>query len=203
MLLWGVAFALAAQERIFDSGASQVLSKSIFIDNFDSDRYSTSVPLTLLKSTKVVTDKEYIVNCLRYRNWGEDPGDFHCIMITVGGKVIFTLENGLGWDNFSSRFPSSYTSFYMTKLDARTTALFFVGASIMSQPEYLTIVVLRNGKATLVFNKKYVIGDMVESSNSTLFKLFDDYQEVSDNAEPKHKLVIKDGMIYFEICKYK
>lgn len=198
LLLLALFVPLHAQEKVYEESTNGVQAKAKFLDKFSYENYSKSVALSLVSSTKVSQGKEYSVDCYRYQGWGEDPGDFHIVKIRENGKEIYSLENGLGWNNFSSRWKSSNLAFYSVSLDSQTLALFFVGASIMSQPEYLTAIILKNGKATLVFNKQYVIADLVKSNNSELFKLWNDYDDATEKIAPQHTLMVENKAMSFK-----
>lgn len=182
---------------MYEESVNGVQAKAKFLDKFSYENYSKTVALSLVGSTKVSQGKEYSVDCYRYQGWGEDPGDFHVVKIRENGKEIYSLENGLGWNNFSSRWKSSNSAFYSASLDSQTLALFFVGASVMSQPEYLTVVILKNGKATLVFNKQCVIADLVKSDNSVLFKLWNDHDDAAGKITPQHALMVENKELSF------
>ena len=55
------------------------------------------------------------------------------------------------------------SSLNLSDFDEQTYILLFVGYHYASDPEQLTIVVLRNDKATLVFNKHWSIYNLRES----------------------------------------
>lgn len=198
LLLLALVVPLYAQEKVYEESASHMITKAKFLDKFSYENYSKSFALSLVSSEKVSQGKVYSIDCYRYQGWGEDPGDFHVIKIRENGKEIYSLENGLGWDKYPSRWNSSHSAFYAASLDSQTLALFFVGASIMSQPEYLTVVILKNGKATLVFNKPYVLADLVKSNNTILFKLWNDYDDATDNITPQHALSIENHALSFK-----
>ncbi|WP_302434255.1 hypothetical protein [uncultured Prevotella sp.] len=147
----------------------------------------------------------YTVNGLRYKGWDNDPGDFNVIEISYGKDTLFTLKYDDGWDNMSTDY-GSYTSKFcgIEKLGNNTFAAIFKGVDIMSQPPYLTIVVMKGGKASLVFNKPMIINSIKTNSDGTkTFDLQENTVEWIDENTPAnspitHTMTIKDGNIYFK-----
>ena len=147
----------------------------------------------------------YTVNGLRYKGWDNESGDFNVIEILFGNDTLFTLKYADGWDNMSTDY-GSYTSKFcgIEKLGNNTFAAIFKGVDIMSQPPYLTIVVMKGGKASLVFNKPMIINSIKTNSDGTkTFDLQENTVEWIDENTPAnspitHTMTIKDGNIYFK-----
>lgn len=81
--------------------------------------------------------------------------------------------------------------------------LFFTGIIIMSQPPFLTAVVLKDGKATLVFNEPSYINKIEKNGDAIDFKLQSNTLEYLDSNTPinspdLHTLILKGGMIYYK-----
>jgi hypothetical protein len=73
----------------------------------------------------------------------------------------------------------------------------------MSQPPFLTGVILRDGKATLVYNKTGYIEQVVQSSSETVFTICENTVEYDANDNPFSTpiiktLTIKNGMMYYK-----
>lgn len=147
----------------------------------------------------------YTVNGLRYKGWDNESGDFNVIEILFGNDTLLTLKYADGWDNMSTDY-GSYTSKFcgIEKLGNNTFAAIFKGVDIMSQPPYLTIVVMKGGKASLVFNKPMIINSIKTNSDGTkTFDLQENTVEWIDENTPAnspitHTMTIKDGNIYFK-----
>lgn len=147
----------------------------------------------------------YTVNGLRYKGWDNESGDFNVIEILFGNDTLFTLKYADGWDNMSTDY-GSYTSKFcgIENLGNNTFAAIFKGVDIMSQPPYLTIVVMKDGKANLVFNKPMIINSIKTNSDGTkTFDLQENTVEWIDENTPAnspitHTMTIKDGNIYFK-----
>ena len=77
--------------------------------------------------------------------------------------------------------------------------MFFKGYTYES-PSPLTVVVLKDGHASLVFNKRMVVNE-IDDEHKMFFMQEDFTEYVSDDGPAtmpaRHFLWIKDGMLYF------
>ena len=112
-----------------------------------------------------------------------------------------------GWCYLDDEVKSSLLSFtdvfLYTNLKDDAVVLFFTGIIIMSQPPFLTAVVLKDGKATLVFNEPSYINKIEKNGDAIDFKLQSNTLEYLDSNTPinspdLHTLTLKDGMIYYK-----
>lgn len=82
-------------------------------------------------------------------------------------------------------------------------ALLFIGTYIMSQLPRLTILVLKKGNASLVFDRPSYVNNVDKKGNETIFTLQANTVEYRDVGVPcdspeLHTLAFKEGMIYYE-----
>ena len=224
----------AQEQVFNTSSDGSIIVKSKFIDEFDNWPYENTTPyilkfsetigiipqftinkdLTLQKNTinksdlnnSIALKMRYTIKGLRYKCWTDaDPGDFNVIEILFNNDTILTLKFDNGWDNMSTDY-GSYTSKFcgIEKLGDNTYAAIFKGIDIMSQPPYLTIVVMKGGKASLVFNKPMIVNSIKTNSDGTkTFDLQENTVEWIDENTPAnspitHTMTIKDGNIYFK-----
>ena len=68
-----------------------------------------------------------------------------------------------GWDKFHPDYSPTSDYYKLVRLDDSTYALLFVGFNYASEPGLLTIVILRGGQATLVYNKGRHITSLTEN----------------------------------------
>ena len=68
-----------------------------------------------------------------------------------------------GWDKFDPDYSPTSDYYKLVRLDDSTYALLFVGFNYASEPGLLTIVILRGGQATLVYNKGRHITSLTEN----------------------------------------
>ena len=211
-----VNIASMAQEQIFSIGTNgDIVTKNKFIEELYSGNYNNVTPYTLKFSEKVnaalqttVNDDLtsynakaakslnvnkpitaipfYTVNGLRYKGWDNESGDFNVIEILFGNDTLFTLKYADGWDKSNGQW--IYTE------NGTTRTLRTVGE----------IVVMKDGKASLVFNKPMIINSIKTNSDGTkTFDLQENTVEWIDENTPAnspitHTMTIKDGNIYFK-----
>ena len=212
LLLCALLPALSyGQEQVFSkSNDGVIVVKPKYIESFHNGDYKNITPYIVEQSrNETASDGSvYLVKCLKYRNWENDPGDMHVLEVLYQNKVIYNLvNNNSGWENIADE-PQGVekTSFYYKmNLGDDAIALLFVGVYIMSQPPYLSMVVLKDGKATLVFNKPSYINKIEKNGDTIDFKLQSNTLEYLDinSSEPinppeLHTLTLKDGMIYYK-----
>lgn len=159
----------------------------------------------ILKETSVInTDVGYTIRCLRYNGWENETGDFNVIEINTGQGEVLNLQYDEGWERVSMPgLQYGNKSFYHETLVNGEVALFFTGATLMSQPPYLTIIILAHGRACLVFNKRMIVNNVVRENGDLLFNLQENVIEWTDEYTPAddavlHTISIKNGLMYFE-----
>ena len=206
------SMASTAQGQIFSVNADgSIAVKPEFIESIDNFPKNNTTPY-VLKFSKTVNamqhaalNDNYIVRELRYNGYTDaDPGDFNVIEISYGKDTLFTLKYDDGWVNMSEDW-GAYTSSFcgIEDLGNNTFAAIFIGATLANEPPYLAIIALKDGKASLVFNKRIVIVNInTASDGSKTFDLQENFSEPIDEntfTNPhKHTLTIKDGNIYFK-----
>ena len=206
------SMASTAQGQIFSVNADgSIAVKPEFIESIDNFPKNETTPY-VLKFSKTVNamqhaalNDNYIVRGLKYNGYTDaDPGDFNVIEISYGKDTLFTLKYDDGWENMSKDW-GAYTSSFcgIEDLGNNTFAAIFIGATLANEPPYLTIIALKDGKASLVFNKRIVIVNInTASDGSKTFDLQENFSEPIDEntfTNPqKHTLTIKDGNIYFK-----
>lgn len=194
------------QRPIFKIGERyNIVTSSEYIDAFVNGNYSNIEPYILKGKSVINADDDYTIKCLKYNGWENEAGDFNVIEIsTVQGEVL-RLRSDEGWDNISvtALQCGNNKPYHYETLANGVVALFFTGTVLMSQPPYLTIIVLTHGKAYLVFNKKMIINNVVRNNGELLFNLQENVVEWIDENTPAgdavlHTISVKDGLMYFE-----
>lgn len=202
-------FMSYAQEQVFAYNNDQIKSKPQFIESFENGEFTNITSHSLQRSYNIVTPNgdKYIVKCFKNAGWENEPGDWHYLEIAYNGQTIYSIDYADGWEYLSQSLKSSLSSasdaFYQKNLDSDTVMLLFTGITIMSQPPYITIIILKKGKATLVFNKPFFIENVQYSNSETTFSLCANTVEYYDNGTPMnsasiHTLYVKDNMIYLK-----
>ena len=200
---------LYAQEEVFSYSNSGLVAKDKFVSPFPNGEFVNITSHVLQKSYGVSSPsgKKYEVKCYKNEGWENEPGDWHYFEILYDGHVILKSEYADGWcyldDEVKSSLLSFTDAFLYTNLKDDAVVLFFTGIIIMSQPPFLTAVVLKDGKATLVFNEPSYINKIEKNGDAIDFKLQSNTLEYLDSNTPinspdLHTLILKGGMIYYK-----
>jgi hypothetical protein len=105
----------------------------------------------------------YTVKALTFSDWDIKSGVFHCVEIYKGGKKIYEMKRMQGWTNLSERLSSRKKEFTFCRpfnVVDDTVVLLFQGSHLNDQSFQLPIVVIKKGKARLVFNQSYKVAGM-------------------------------------------
>lgn len=206
-LLQGMSYA---QNAVFSyENLNNIVIDSSYISAFDNGKFDNILNHTLYKDYTVMSKvgTKYTIRCYKNMGWEDEPGDWHYLEILNNGKVIFSEDYADGWIFLSDVITSSLTpvtsAFLKFDLDDDVVLLLFEGITIMSQPPYLTGIVLYNGKATLVYNKVGHIEKVLQSTFGTVFTIRENTVEYDANNNPFYEpiiriLTINNGMMYYE-----
>ena len=159
-----------AQELIFETTTGEIVTKSKFIDPFRKKTYNNITPYILKQTTNesLQNGDSYTINCLKYRNWENDPGDIHIIQVLHQGKEVLKLNKVDGWRYIN-----------------------------------ISMIVLKSGKATLVFNKPCYINEIKKQGNKIDFILRKNTLEYVNSSTPVNQPILKtltmeNGRMYFK-----
>ena len=164
-LLLCCALPAVAQHDIYALNArGEVVADSAFIDPFVW--INPTVEYEPLYSRTLFTpglSGSYTVKLYRYKNSENDGGYFSIVEIDCGSKQVLRMIQTDGWDKFKTKLNRTDDYYKLVRLDDSTYALIFVSFVYASEPGPLTIVVLRDGKAALVYNKDRYITSLTEN----------------------------------------
>ncbi len=193
------------QIQIFRTGDSgNIITSPEYIEPFINGNRSDIKPYILKETSVINTDVGYTIRCLRYNGWENETGDFNVIEINTGQGEVLNLQYDEGWERVSMPgLQCGNKPFYHETLVNGEVALFFTGATLMSQPPYLTIIILAHGRAYLVFNKRMIVNNVVRENEDLSFNLQENVIEWTDEYTPAddavlHTISIKNGLMYFE-----
>lgn len=156
----------------------------------------------LKRSLDVSADTVYRILGYKHKLGDADPGDFDAMAVQAGGKTVLTWCLDSGWDDFSRSWGDVSCRFCHTvPLAGGAVAAFFIGASVASQPEYLTVVVMKGGRASVVYSKPMIVS-WIDADGKTLY-LQENVIEWMAEGKPsgypvRHKMQVKDGALYYE-----
>lgn len=166
LLLSVSVMAQQTPEAIYTLTEAGVQPKGKFVDTFSDEKYENITPYVRYKVFQISSqDKKYNyqIDMSKYKGWKDDPGVANVIEISSGSGVLLTMKNNAAWLDMSKGADwSAYTTrpFIPIYLSNGDTALLFTEFIYASQPSHLTIVLLHQGTATIVFNKEYFFNSM-------------------------------------------
>lgn len=197
-----------AQEQIFTIQDNKIITKDKFIEKFPNGKFDNITEHTFRDSYNLTNgNQSYTIKGYINEGWENEPGDWHYFEIIYNGQKIFNEDYADGWNYLSQELKSQLSpcnnAFFYKNLANNMIMLCLTGVTIMSEAPYLTIIILRNGEATLVFNKRGEISDIKKAEDELEFDLWTVYAEYGSDGQElspgvKHTMTIKDSMIYYK-----
>lgn len=209
LVLFTALYALSfyGQKQVFTYSANgSIISSSEFIKSLDNEYIDGTTPYILKHSDAVSTPSglNYTIKYQLYNDWDNDPGDFTVIEIYESNKLIYSLKNNEGWVYFPKKQANTTSTQcgYIANLNDNAIALIVQGTTLASQPPLLTIIIIKNDKAYLVYNEEGNIEDIQKTNSATTIKLLTNTVEWIDDRQLNDgiykTLTIKDGTIYIQ-----
>ena len=183
-------FALSAQENIFVLKDSYISPKKQFIDSLAVADMSVAKPFVPVATVKTSTYKgsntAYQVKLSKFS--GDYPGAFNVLEVFQAGKRLCSVADADGWAELPSNIPSDNNYFFSVHLSAYATALFFFSQPVDNNPPFLTIVVIKTGKAHLVYHRPCVLQSISKNSYSVKVEFDDRYSANIAPSKPVEKV---------------
>lgn len=210
LLLFVCVFSILTygQEAIFNIEANgSIIPKKQFIDIIDNGTFSDITPYTIKKTEYInINNKTYSIKAMIYKGWETEPGDFHVVEITdEKGNVLLSQHYVEGWNYLEPMWNPSTTSqiCYKEEISANRWALFIIGRRIASDPKYLTIIIVTNDAAKVVYNKEMDVKSIKKENGQTTFSLQENIVEWYNDNQPANEAIIrtmtiKNGNIYLK-----
>ena len=162
--------------------------------------------------------RNYTLSVLNYNGWETDGGDFRVIRLYENNQSILEFIDEEAWigkkveDEYQATPFSAYKDDVVKHavyndhciiypLENGVTALLFEGFSWSSQVPLLTIVVIKDGNAKVVFNQSWAVEAFNAHSKGFELILIDYFQEEYDNNwhPDRHRIyTTSDGTMRFE-----
>src|SRR5574344_23733 len=163
--------SVPAQTLVYNSVNTDSIN-SLFISSFYNEQWKDVEPYVLKKNITLFSNNQkenYNISLLKFKNWDEEPGDFNVIKISSRVQTDFIQTDGDGWNYFYIEGKTSDISkpVYTIESSDGCTFVLFTGIRINSEPPFLTICALKNGKVTLVFNKRAYINNISTTSGKS------------------------------------
>ena len=177
LLIFSMGMGLSAQENIFVLKDSYIYPKKKFIDSLAVAEAVVKPYETFATSTATIRsgrDKNYQVRLSKFAG-GTYPGDFQAIQIFLGNKCLLEVTNADGWTSLPPNVPSNNNYYFTVNISPYSTALFFFSQAKDNFPPDLTIVVIKTGKAHLVYHRPCVLQSISKNSYSVRLELDDRY----------------------------
>lgn len=177
LLIFSMGMGLSAQENIFVLKDSYIYPKKKFIDSLAVANAVVKPYETFATSTATIRsgrDKNYQVRLSRFAG-GTYPGDFQAIQIFLGSKCLLEVTNADGWTSLPPNVPSNNNYYFTVNISPYSTALFFFSQPKDNFPPDLTIIVIKTGKAHLVYHRPCVLQSISKNSYSVRLEFDDRY----------------------------
>ena len=166
----------------------------------------------------VANSRNYTLSVLNYNGWENDGGDFRVIRLYENNQSILEFIDEEAWigkkveDEYQATPFSAYKDDVVKHavcndhcivypLKNGVTALLFEGFSWSSQVPLLTIVVIKDGNAKVVFNQSWAVEAFNAHPKEFELILIDYFQEEYDNNwhPDRHRIyATSDGTMRFE-----
>ena len=166
----------------------------------------------------VANSRNYTLSVLNYNGWETDGGDFRVIRLYENNQSILEFIDEEAWigkkveDEYQATPFSAYKDDVVKHavyndhciiypLENGVTALLFEGFSWSSQVPLLTIVVIKDGNAKVVFNQSWAVEAFNAHPKGFELILNDYFQEEYDNNwhPDRHRIyTTSDGTMRFE-----
>ena len=154
-----------AQEAVFSYGTDeQIIVDSTYIVPLyphTEENKSKATELTESMEVSTLSGNLYTVKAFQIKDW--DTGDFQYVKVYKDGQKIYELSNGNGWINFPNEYSGSSVPHccYVANMGKDAVALIFHEVSYGSNLPNMTIIVLKDNQATLVYNRECSINEIV------------------------------------------
>lgn len=150
--------------------------------------------------------QNYELKLQNYKGWETDGGDFRVIKLYKNGNLLLEFEDMDAWRTPYSDYSNSYSTLtdycIIYPLENNATALIFEGYPWSSQAPLLTIIVIKNHEAKVVFNQSWVIESFAPYSKGfelVIAKEFLEYDNSNLQYLDRHKIyTTSDGTMKFE-----
>lgn len=208
-----MVLGVKAQNLVYSKGCTPSTN---YVDSIYYETWPDTTPWVLKTKKTIcnVTGNRYDISFWKYNGWENEPGDYTVIRISHNGTNILEQKYDDGWNYFYTEndYVRDTTGLRIVKDSKRPVkvislandaiALVLTGVTIMSQPPLLTVIVISNRTAKIVFSKEACINDVKEFNGVTAFHLQMNTIEHQDN-EPSEEpilktLTFKNGAIYYQ-----
>lgn len=162
-------FGQAGGEDIYTISENNIITKNKYIDSFYLDNTEILTPYIIKQESTLHNSIQYgslSLKLYKFNGYESEPGFCNVIEILRDGTQILCLKNSNGFKSISSIIPSETGLYSSIFLAENTYALVFNEWIYASQPAMVSIILLRNGQASLVYNKPMFINSITKQSGN-------------------------------------
>lgn len=209
ILLISIAYSahFFAQENLYSfvNGNIQVGNTSFVCSNVGN--YTNITPYSNVATCFFASNsRNYELRLQNYKGWETDGGDFRVIKLYNNGNLLLEFEDSEAWRKPYEEYSNSYSTLtdycMIYPLENNATALIFEGYPWSSQAPLLTIIVIKDNKAKVVFNQSWVIESFIPHSKGFELIIEKEYLEFDNSNSQyldRHRIyTTSDGTMKFE-----
>ena len=212
MLLISVVYSthFFAQESLYSfvNGNIQVGNTSFVCSNVGN--YTDITPYSNVATYSFTSySNNYELKLQNYKDWETDGGDFRIIKLYHNGNLLLEFEDSEAWRKPYKGYSNNHSTLtdycIVYPIENNVTALIFEGYPWSSQAPLLTIIVIKDNKAKVVFNQSWVIESFFPRSKGFELIIEKEYLEFDNSNSQyldRHRIyTTSDGTMKFEKVK--
>jgi len=162
-------------EAIYSLSGNDINVANKFVDAFFIEKGNAVVltPYVLKQTETVIASSSYgsfSLKRYKFNGYEHEPG-YNVIELLKDGVSILELKSSNGFEPISSYVKSEVGFYSLITLASNTYALIFNEYIYESSPYMVSIVLIRNGQAKLVYNKRMYINSISKQSGSFSMQL--------------------------------
>ncbi len=192
-------------EPIYTFADDTIVIKQKFIDGYYLGDLTETTPYVLTRTEEVRlpdSSGKSDLRLLKYRNDEDEWIEFNVIELVRNGVTTLQLQNTNGWGELSPSLNLS-GNYIRIELTNNTIALIFEEYIYASQPSNISIIIITENEAKLIYNKPMFINSVNITGNSFSMELQSNTVEYKANGTPydapiTHKIWLQNNVLWFK-----
>ena len=196
-----------AQENLYSFVNGNIQVRNTSFVSLNVGNYTNITPYSNVATYTFTSYSEtYELKLQNYKGWETDGGDFRVIRLYNNGNLLLEFADAEAWRKPYREYSNNYSTLtdyciiYPMENDA--TALIFEGYPWSSQAPLLTIIVIKDNDAKVVFNQSWVIESFIPHSKGfelIIEKEYLEYDNSNSQYLDRHRIyTTSDGTMRFE-----
>ncbi|MBQ4524944.1 MAG: hypothetical protein IJA00_02555 [Bacteroidaceae bacterium] len=196
-----------AQENLYSFVNGNIQVRNTSFVSLNVGNYTNITPYSNVATYTFTSYSEtYELKLQNYKGWETDGGDFRVIRLYNNGNLLLEFADAEAWRKPYREYSNNYSTLtdyciiYPMENDA--TALIFEGYPWSSQAPLLTIIVIKDNDAKVVFNQSWVIESFIPHSKGfelIIEKEYLEYDNSNSQYLDRHRIyTTSDGRMKFE-----